>query len=77
MHNISRQDFRFIDLLSFIRVKLKLQVFDREYLSSQLKQKIKSFSIIIFVDDFELYRNMYKALTNVYAVSVELFAWKR
>jgi predicted small metal-binding protein len=69
--------FRFTDLLSSIRAKLKLQIFDREYFSSQLKQKIKSFSIIIFVDDFDLYKNMYKILTNVYVVSVELSAWKR
>ncbi len=77
MHNISRQDFRFTDLLFLIRAELKLQVFNREYLNSQLKQKIKSFSIIIFVDDFELYRNLYRSLMSVYVVSVKLLAIER
>jgi hypothetical protein len=31
MHNILRQDFKFIDLFFFIQTKLKLQIFNREY----------------------------------------------
>lgn len=72
-----QQIFRFVELLLFIRIELELEIFDRNYLTNQLKNNVKSFSIIVFVNNFELYRNMYQTLTEVYIIPTKLFLNKR
>ena len=58
--------------MSSIRGELKLQVFGQEFLTSRLIQGITSLSIVMFIDDFELYCNMYHSLTGIYVVTAEL-----
>ena len=72
VYNLQTKDIRPIDLLSPIRIKLEIEAFGHEYLASQLVANVKSFPIIIFIDDFKLYRNMYCSLTGVYAIPAAL-----
>lgn len=63
---------RLIDLISPIRAKLELEAFGCAYLISKLQENVKSFPLIIFIDDFGLYKNIYKLLTGVYAMPADL-----
>jgi hypothetical protein len=64
--------FRICDQLCFLRDELELMTFDREFLTSQLNREIQFCSFVIFVDAFDLYRNMYRFLIEVYALSTTL-----
>lgn len=77
MYNVLTQIVRFIDLMNSIRKELKLKIFDRQYLIIQLMNNVKSFFIVVFADEFELYQNMYRILIKVYVFSAELSAHKR
>ena len=72
MYNSQTKNIRPIDLLSSIRTKLEIETFGLEYLALQLVANVKSFPIVIFINDFRFYRNMYCSLTSVYAVSAAL-----
>lgn len=72
IYNVLTQKIRFIEFLQSIRAELKIKIFGRDYLIVQLLNKVKSLSMIIFVNEFEFYRNMYRILTDVYAVPAEL-----
>lgn len=63
---------KLIDLLSLVQSKLELEAFGCVYLTDKLVKNIRSFFIIIFVDDFKLYKNMYKSVTRVYAMPAKL-----
>jgi hypothetical protein len=69
--------FRICDQLCFLRDELELMIFDREFLTSQLNKKIQFCSFVIFVNVFDLYRNMYKFLIEMYALSTTLFHKER
>ena len=77
VYNFVRKDIRSIHKLSSIRTKLKLRVFSRSYLRSQLKHDVMLLLFIDFVDEFEFYRNMDKSFTEMYVVSAELSAIER
>ena len=70
--NVTRGDLRSINLSSPIRAELELEVFGREYLISQLIKGVQSYPLVIFIDDFGLYRNMYRSITGVYAMPAGL-----
>lgn len=55
-----------------IRGELEIAAFGRDFLVSQLKNGIKLFPMVLFVDGFRLYRNMYRSLTGVYAMPTGL-----
>ena len=61
-----------IHLLSLVRDELELKVFGRTYLTKKLMKNVKFFSIVIFIYHFELYRNIYRSVTRVYAISAWL-----
>jgi hypothetical protein len=63
---------RFVDQLCSLRDELKILTFDRNFLFSQLLQDIESCFFVLFVNVFDLYKNMYKSLIEVYAMSVVL-----
>jgi hypothetical protein len=69
--------FRICDQLCFLRDELKFLIFDREFLTSQQNKKIQFCFFVIFVNVFNLYRNMYKFLIKVYALSTTLSHKKR
>ena len=56
--NVTRGDLRLINLSSPIRAELELEVFGREYLISQLIKGVQSYPLVIFIDDFGLYRTV-------------------
>ncbi len=64
--------FRICDQLCFLRDELEFMTFDREFLTSQLNKKIQFCFFVIFVNVFDLYRNMYKFLIEIYALSTTL-----
>lgn len=63
---------RSIDLLSPIRAELEIESLGRNYLTAQLITNVKSFPLVLFIDGFGLYRNMYRSLTGVYIMSAAL-----
>ena len=67
---------RFVDLLLPIQAELELEAFGRNYLSLRLVKNVKLFPIVIFIDDFGLYQNMYR-LTGVYAMPTGLSTLKK
>ena len=75
--NVTRGDLRSINLSTPIRAELELEVFGREYLISQLIKGVQSYPLVIFIDDFGLYRNMYRSITGVYAMPAGLPASER
>ena len=61
-----------IDLLSSVWGKLGLEVFRHAYLTDKLVENVRSFPIVIFINDFRLYRNMYRSVTGVYIMPARL-----
>lgn len=51
-----------IDLMLFVWGKLELKAFGRIYLTKKLVENVRPFSIVIFVNNFELYSNMYRSV---------------
>ena len=72
VYSLQIKDIRSIDLLSLICAKLEIEAFKCKCLALQLVENVKSFPIVIFIDDFGLCRNMYCSLTGVYAMSATL-----
>lgn len=66
--NIKRDNIRFIDLLLPIWTELKFKAFDQEYLTKWLMKNIISFFIVIFIDNFGLYKNIYRSMIGIYAI---------
>ena len=58
--------------LSSFRIKLKLIIHDRAHLINFLKFSIIYLSLLIFINAFELYRNIYQAIMNIYVMIIEL-----
>ncbi len=56
-----------------MRDEFEFLIFDREFLISQLNKEIQFCFFVIFVNAFDLYRNMYKFLIEIYALSTTLF----
>lgn len=54
----------------FLREKLELQVFDREYFRKDVDcatdNRCLSLSLTLFIDEFDLYRNAYRSLMKFY-----------
>lgn len=70
--NACSQTIRPILQLSPNQGKLEIKAFGRDFLVSQLKNSIQLFPMVIFVDGFGFYRNMYRSLTAVYAMPTGL-----
>jgi hypothetical protein len=75
--NMSIKNIKFVDQLCFLRDELKILTFDKKFLFSQLLQDIESCFFVLFVNVFDLYKNMYKSLIEVYAMSAVLFHKER
>ena len=70
--NVTRRVIRPISLMSPIRAELELEAFSREFIIQQLMEGVLSLPLILFIDDFGLYRNMYRSLTGIYIVPAGL-----
>ena len=75
--NAKFHTIRSTDLLYFLRTKLKITNFEKKILISQLQSGIQSCSFVVFIDAFDLYRNMYWTLIVVYALSAALCNFDR
>ncbi len=54
------------NLVASIREELKLKTFDKEWLINNLNHKMLFFSFVIFIDKFELYKNVYHLMNDIY-----------
>lgn len=72
IYNINLKQFRFVDKLTIIRIELEIEYYDRDALIQKLRFDIRSLSFTCFIDDFELYRNMYRTLIEIYLTSTSL-----
>ncbi len=75
--NMNIKNIKFVDQLCFLRDELKILTFDKIFLFSQLLQDIESCFFVLFVNVFDLYRNMYKSLIEMYVMFAVLFHKKR
>jgi hypothetical protein len=75
--NMNIKSMKFVDQLCFLRDELKILTFDRNFLFSQLLQDIESCFFVLFVNVFDLYKNMYRSLIEVYAMFAVLFHKER
>jgi len=72
IYNINLKKFRSIDKLTIIRVELEIEYYSKDTLIQKLRFDIKLLSFIYFIDDFELYKNIYRTLTKIYLTSTLL-----
>jgi hypothetical protein len=70
--NVDHQQIRSISLTSPIRGELEIEAYGREHIISQLSKGVKSFPVLLFIDAFGLYRNMYRSLTAIYVMPASL-----
>ena len=57
--------------------ELKIQHFDRKYVKKVFDKSHVSFSYFLFIDEFEIHKNMYRFLKIFYLISAALFYKKR
>ena len=56
--------------LHLTKDELKVQYFDREHFAKVFNKSHTSLSYLLFIDDFEIHRNMYRVLKIFYLISV-------
>ena len=73
MHLKSRNSINQIfSIIKFIQKKLELTIYDREHFVEFAKLKYVFVFLLTFIDNFDFYRNMYKTLTRIYVIIVNL-----
>lgn len=77
IYNKMLRKFKLMNKLIAIRIELKIEYYDKNVLIAKLKSRIRSLSFIYFIDDFDLYRNMYRSLTKIYLTSISLNLYNR
>ena len=75
--NVKFHIIRSTDLLHFLRTKLKITNFEKKILIFRLQSDIQSCSFVIFIDAFDLYKNMYQILIAMYVLSIALCNFDR
>jgi hypothetical protein len=68
---------RDVSLLKPVRGELEVEAYSRLLLILYLEKGIISFLLIIFIDDFGLYCNMYRALKSIYVMPAGLLIKER
>ena len=63
---------RLVSRLNSTREKLKVSYFDREYVQNNLVNIDISLSYLLFIDDFDVHKNMYRTLKVFYLISTNL-----
>ena len=71
--NMKFEHIRFICRFHFIRDELKVSHFDREYVETFLIDIDFFFFYLLFINDFDIHKNMYRALKTFYFISDNLF----
>jgi hypothetical protein len=75
--NNSRRFLKRSNLVASVRKKLELKTFDKKWLIRNLNQKMLSFFLLIFIDEFDLYRNVYHFVSDIYAMSIAFCELKK
>ena|SRR5580700_1912261 len=68
---------RDVSLLKLVRGELEIEAYSRSLLISHLEKRFVSFPLLMFIDDFGLYRNMYRALIGIYVMLADLLIKER
>ena len=69
---------RFICHISSLRAELKIKKFIRNHFVKNFdRQECIFVSLLIFIDDFEFYRNSYRTLMKIYVIVTALIFKKR
>ena len=77
MINLNFHIVRFVQYIHSIKKKLKILKYEREYLK-KIVTKFRIFlSYLLFIDDFEIHKNMYRALKTFYIISICFFYVER
>ena len=63
---------RFMFRSHFIRKELEIMYYDRKYVENYFSRSHLSFFYLLFIDDFDVHRNMYRALKTFYLIFVNL-----
>ena len=80
--NLKKRNFRSFNQINFNREKFKLFEFTKQHFVNKFdvfrsKHFILSLLLLTFIDDFELYRNMYRTLMSFYVNIASFSARKR
>jgi hypothetical protein len=75
--SIDINTIRDVSLLNPVRGELEVEAYGRSALISHLKNRVISFPLLMFIDDFGLYHNMYRALTGIYIMPTDLLIRER
>ena len=75
--NLNFHVVRSLQYMHSIRKELKIQQYEREYLKKTVTKSHISFSYLLFIDDFDVHRNMYRFLKAFYIISTCLFYVER
>ena len=77
MLNIIHKSVRSIRKLTLIKNELEIKIYNKEYFENIFTKKMMLFLFFLFIDDFKIYRNMYKTLKVFYWTFLSLLYWKR
>ena len=89
--NVDQQKIRTLNLFASIRNELEIEAFKRQYFTmtffyrktnmieiiDQFARECVSMSFFMFLNEFELFRNVYRSMMNVYIISTILSYRKR
>ena len=75
--HVKNFNVRFLQQFFQIHDEFKIIYFDREMLAEVFDKLHIFFSYFLFIDDFDVHRNMYRALKTFYFISTYLFYKKR
>ena len=74
--NFLRWRVKFLRQLHSIKNELKIEYFDRDWFAKVFNKFFLSLSYFLFVNDFEIHRNMYRSLKTFYLIFVN-FSYKK
>lgn len=77
VYNRDFQKFRFVNQLRALKKELEVKYYDRKTFVKKLHVNVLSLLFTCFIDDFDLYRNMYRNLCDIYFTSTTLSLKKR
>ena len=77
VYNRDSQKSRFVNQFRALRKKLEMKYYDREILVKKFHVNVLFLLFTCFIDDFDLYRNMYRNLCDIYFTSTTLNLKKR
>ena len=77
MLNIFRRRIKFLRQLHSIKNELKIEYFDRDWFVETFNKFLLFLFYFLFVNDFEIYKNMYRFLKIFYLIFVNFLYKKR